>query len=63
MELRHLKHFIAVAEELHFARAASRLHITQPALSKQIQLLEQELGFPLFYRTKQKVELLSRGDA
>ena len=61
MELRHLKHFIAVAEELHFARAASRLHITQPALSKQIQLLEQDLGFPLFYRTKQRVELLDAG--
>lgn len=61
MDLRHLKHFIAVAEELHFARAASRLHITQPALSKQIQLLEQELGFSLFYRTKQKVELLDAG--
>jgi DNA-binding transcriptional LysR family regulator len=61
MEFRHLKHFIAVAEELHFARAASRLHITQPALSKQIQLLEQDLGFPLFYRTKQRVELLDAG--
>ena len=61
MELRHLKHFIAVAEELHFARAASRIHLTQPALSKQIQQLEQELGFPLFYRTKQRVELLDAG--
>ena len=61
MELRLLKHFIAVAEELHFARAASRLHLTQPALSKQIQQLEEELGFPLFYRTKQRVELLDAG--
>jgi DNA-binding transcriptional LysR family regulator len=61
MELRHLKHFIAVAEELHFARAASRIHLTQPALSKQIRQLEEELGFPLFYRTKQRVELLDAG--
>ena len=61
MELRLLKHFIAVAEELHFERAASRLHLTQPALSKQIQQLEEALGFPLFYRTKQRVELLDAG--
>ena len=61
MELRLLKHFITVFEELHFARAASRIHLTQPALSKQIQQLEEELGFPLFYRTKQRVELLDAG--
>jgi DNA-binding transcriptional LysR family regulator len=61
MELRHLKYFIAVAEELHFAKAANRLHLAQPSLSKQIRLLEEELGFPLFYRTKQKVELLDAG--
>ena len=50
-----------MAEELHFGRAANRLHLAQPSLSKQIQQLEEELGFPLFYRTKQKVELLDAG--
>ena len=57
MELRHLKYFVAVAEELNFARAARRVHIAQPSLTKQIQQLEQELGFPLLYRTKKEVEL------
>src|ERR1700739_3788581 len=61
MELRHLKYFVAVAEQLNFARAARRVHIAQPSLTKQIQQLEQELGFPLLYRTKKKVELLDTG--
>jgi DNA-binding transcriptional LysR family regulator len=61
VELRHLKYFVAVAEELNFARAARRVHIAQPSLTKQIQQLQQELGFPLLYRTKKKVELLDTG--
>ena len=56
-----MKYFVAVAEELNFARAARRVHIAQPSLTKQIQQLEQELGFPLLYRTKKKVELLDTG--
>jgi DNA-binding transcriptional LysR family regulator len=61
MELRHLRYFIAVAEELSFTRAAAALHVAQSAVSAQIQLLEQDVGVPLLERSSRRVELTAAG--
>ncbi|MEF2964248.1 LysR substrate-binding domain-containing protein [Paenibacillus sp. M1] len=61
MEHRLLDYFMAVAEELHFTKAADRLGITQPTLSHQIRLLEQEVGTPLFHRAGKKIHLTQSG--
>jgi DNA-binding transcriptional LysR family regulator len=61
MELRHLRYFVAVADELNFTRAAEKLHLAQPSLTRQVHNLEEELGVRLLNRTKNQVSLTEEG--
>lgn len=61
MELRHLRYFVAAAEEENVSRAAHKLHVSQPGVSRQIRDLEQEIGFPLFERSAQALKLTAAG--
>src|SRR5829696_9878801 len=63
IEIRHLRSFVAVAEELNFGRAAARLYLSQPALSRQIRTLERLVGCDLLRRTTHRVELTLAGEA